>query len=46
MQAHEWELTEIEVFNAKIGGLLKARSGVVKEEDEGPVPQSETAVAW
>src|SRR5260370_37871218 len=45
VQAHKWVLTEIEVFNTQIGGLLSARSGVVEEEDEGPVPQSETAVA-
>ena len=38
-------VTEIEVFDPKIGGLLNASAGVVKEEDEGPVPQSETAVA-
>jgi hypothetical protein len=45
VQAHEWVLTEIEVFDTKIGGLLNASSGVVEEEDEGAVPQSETAVA-
>src|ERR1700730_9975538 len=44
VQAHEWVITEFEVFNAKIGGLLDARSGVVEKEDEDSVPQRETAV--
>ena len=38
VQAHEWELTEIQVFDAKIGSLLDTRSGVVQEEDEGSIP--------
>src|SRR5947207_264616 len=37
MQADQWVVTEIEVFNAQIGGLLNTRSGVVEEEQEGPV---------
>ena len=45
VQTDEWVVTEIEVFNTKIGGLLNPRSGVVEEEQEGPVPQSEAAVA-
>jgi len=44
MQADQWVVTEIEVFNAQIGGLLNTRSGVVEEEQEGPVSQAETVV--
>ena len=45
MQANQWVVTEIEVFNAQIGGLLNACSGVVEEEQEGPIPQREAAVS-
>jgi hypothetical protein len=45
VQAHEWMVTEIEVFNTKISSLLHTRSGVVEEEQEGSVPQSEAPIA-
>jgi hypothetical protein len=37
VQAYEWVVTEIEVFNTQIGSLLNTRSGVVEEENEGAV---------
>jgi hypothetical protein len=45
VQADEWVVAKIEVFDAKIGSLLSTRAGVVEEEDEDPVPQSQATVA-
>jgi len=38
-------VTEIEVFNTKISSLLRTRSGVVEDEHEGSIPQSEAPIA-
>ena len=38
VQAHQRVLAEVEVAGAQVGGLLGAGAGVVKEQDQGPVP--------
>ncbi len=45
VEADERVLSEVEVPDAQVGHLLHARPGVVEEQEQRPVPQSQRTVA-